>query len=152
MRLPLALLTLSLVSVAPAAAQSMGPTGGGGGTGGGSTSQMPKPPSYQTTRVRYYPQALIDSSGKVSLKFIVDTAGHPEPGSIEITKASDSAFAEAARMTVLAQEYRPASDRGTNVRAASNFELKFKPGKMPCSVVITSRGTALCVDSLNTKH
>jgi hypothetical protein len=117
-----------------------------------SSSSGQRPPSLKETRVRYYPQALLDSAGKVALKFIVDSAGHPEPGSIEVTKASDSAFVEAARLTVLAQEYRPGSDHGRSVRANWSDEIRFKPGKMSCAVVLTSHGPPLCVDSASAKH
>jgi TonB family protein len=152
MRIPYVIMTVVLVAAAPAAAQDMGASGGGGGgTGGGGYSQAAKAPSLRSTPVKYYPQAQLAANGKAAVKFIVDPSGHVEPASIEVTSASDSTFAEAARMTLLAQEYYPGSDRGQNVRAASNYEFHFKPGKTACGTVVTSRGVALCVDSLGGK-
>src|SRR5882672_2294475 len=149
-----ALLTLGICLVAsfPAAAQSMGGGAGGGAGGGMSGAKRPDPPSLEKTLVHYHPQARIDSDGKVSLKFIVDTMGHPEPNSIEVLKVSDSAFVEAARLTVLSMEYRPARDHGQNMRSYATTEVRFKAGKTSCAVVMTSRGSALCVDSLAGKH
>lgn len=151
MRSALLTLGICLAAAVPAAAQSMGGGGGGGAGGGMSTAKMPEPPSLEKTRVRYHPQAKIDVDGKVSVKFIVDTAGNPEPNSIEIQKVSDSAFVEAARMTVLSMEYRPAEDHGQKMRSYATTEIRFKAGKTACDVVITSRGSALCVDSLAKK-
>ncbi len=148
MRIPLIVIGCTLAASIPLAAQSMGGGGGGGGGAGGGGASMAKPPSLNSTKVRYYPQAKLDVEAKVSLKFIVGTDGHPEANSIEITKVSDSAFVDAARMTVMAQEWQPANDRGKAMRANATSEIRFKPGKMSCAVVLNPASGAICVDSL----
>ncbi len=152
MRTTLLALGLTLTVALPAAAQSMGGGGGGGGGGGMSAPKLPDPPSLRTTHVRYYPQSKLDIDGKVLLKFIVDTMGRPEPNSFEILKVSDSAFVEPARLTVLAQEYRPARDHGQNMRSYATSEIKFKAGKMPCDAQMKGATGTICVDSLDSKH
>lgn len=146
MRITLIMLGCTLVAAVPLSAQAMG---GAAGAGAGAPSiSMAKPPMLNSTKVRYYPQARLDAEAKVSLKFIVGTDGHPEANSIEVTKVSDSAFVEAARMTVMAQEWRPANDRGKTMRANATSEIRFKPGKMSCDVVLNPASGAICVDSL----
>ncbi|HTO72448.1 MAG TPA: energy transducer TonB, partial [Gemmatimonadales bacterium] len=94
----------------------------------------------------------LDTDGRVIFKFIVDTMGHPEPNSFEILKVSDSAFVEPARLTVLAQEFRPARDHGQNMRSYATSEIKFKAGKMPCDVQMKGATGTICVDSLRSNH
>jgi len=150
MRISIVVLALALTA-GPLAAQSMD---GGGGGGGGSmaTMSMAKLPSFRNQLVKYYPQSKLDAEGKVSLKFIVGTDGHPEANSFEILKVSDSAFVEAARLMVMAMEYRPANDHGKDVRAYATTEVHFKPGKTACDVVLKGASGPICVDSLKTKH
>lgn len=152
MRISMLIAGLSLAVAGPLAAQSMDGGGMAAGTGGMSTMSMAKPPSFRNQLVKYYPQAKLDAEGKVSLKFIVGTDGHPEANSFEILKVSDSAFVEAARMMVMAQEYRPANDHGKDVRAYATTEVRFKPGKMACDVTIKGTSGMICVDSLKSSH
>jgi hypothetical protein len=110
------------------------------------------PPRLQVSHARYYPKNQLNQSGRVTIRFVVDTIGLPEPASIRFVHAPDSAFAEAARLTVLAQEYEPGATRGQKVRTLLDYEVRFKPNGTSCSLAIVSRGVALCADSLNAGH
>jgi TonB family protein len=54
--------------------------------------------------------------GQVDVRFVVDTAGRAEPGTITIVAATHAQFADAVRVVLLRSRYRPAEVRGRHVR------------------------------------
>lgn len=77
-----------------------------------------------------YPEMLRAAgvTGTVRVRFVVDTSGVVEPGSIEMLEAPQAAFGEAVRHALLATRYRPAEANGQRVRQlveqAFTFRLK----------------------------
>lgn len=65
-----------------------------------------------------YPLMLRAASvaGEVLVRFVVDTTGRVEPGSIEVLQTTHHAFAESVRQWLSAMRYRPAEARGMRVR------------------------------------
>ncbi len=114
--------------------------------------ELATPPRLQASPMRYHPKEAFSRSVKVRIQFVVDTTGAPEPRTMRVTNAPDSAFAVAARLTVLAREYRPWYFRGTAVRVLVEDTLRFKGDDVRCDDLIASHGTTLCVDTLATTH
>jgi protein TonB len=65
-----------------------------------------------------YPAALraAQLEGDVVARFVVDTSGRAEPGSIAFPRVSHPAFAEAVRHALLQSRYVPAEVAGHSVR------------------------------------
>lgn len=65
-----------------------------------------------------YPESLRQAGveGKVLARFIVDTLGRVEPGSIVLLESSHALFAEAVRDALVRQRYAPAESGGRRVR------------------------------------
>jgi hypothetical protein len=68
---------------------------------------------------------------EIGARFVVDTAGAIEPGSLDFMPGSDSAFVRAARGAVASWRYRPADWDGAPVRQVVHAVLRFDPGPAP---------------------
>ena len=143
MRLPHLLLILALVPVTSVRAQSQAPDGEVF-----LARELAHPPRLQGNRVLYFPADSFSRKVRVRVQFVVDTIGLPVPGSLRVTEAPDSSFAEATRMTVLARHYLPGTFRGNKIRVLMEDRITFKPTARPCNSLIDAHGQALCVDSL----
>lgn len=66
----------------------------------------------------------------VGVRFIVDTAGRVEPGSFTTLPDVPTEFAKAARRTVEAWQFTPATWAGLPVRQVANVTLTFDPSAM----------------------
>jgi TonB family protein len=108
---------------------------------------LDRPPQFVKVHARYHPQAQRSSSGRVDLQFVIDTSGRAERHSIRVIQVSDSAFIEAAILTVLAAEYHPGIARGHPVRVQVRQSITFKKDEMDCRVVITTLLEPQCADS-----
>ena len=64
-------------------------------------------------------------SGRVAIRFVVDSAGRVEPGSIDILEATHPAFGESAREAILRSKFRPARVKGVMVRQLVQQAVKF---------------------------
>lgn len=75
-----------------------------------------------------YPRLLLEAgvAGRVTLQFIVDTAGLVEPTSIEVVATTHEAFAGAAREGILEARFVPARYGGHTVRQLSKMPISFK--------------------------
>jgi hypothetical protein len=64
------------------------------------------------------PEFLLRSrkDGRVLLRLVIDAAGRPEPGSLEIVEATDPGFIPSARRTVLGSVFKPGRILGRKVR------------------------------------
>ena len=92
--------------------------------------QLPKNRTYVEFRVDkpaaalpggpypYYPDSLRKAGveGEVRASFVVDTAGHVDPASIRITKATNPLFAEAVRTAIPHMRFSPAEIHGRHIR------------------------------------
>jgi protein TonB len=74
-----------------------------------------------------YPDALRGAGveGRVVARFVVDTAGRVEPGSVQIVSAAHPAFAEAVRRTLPALRFRAAEAGGRRVRQLVDMPFDF---------------------------
>jgi TonB family protein len=74
-----------------------------------------------------YPEALrtAGASGQVLVRFVVDTAGRVEAGSVEIVSATHPLFAEAVTRWLSRTRYEPARASGTRVRQMVEQRIDF---------------------------
>ncbi len=80
-----------------------------------------------------YPDSLRTAgvSGRVLVSFIVDTAGHVEPGSVVIDSSTNPAFDAPTREAVLASTFRPGQVRGRAVRVQVTMPVNFQVARSP---------------------
>ena len=82
----------------------------------------------------HYPELLRQAgvAGRVLVSFIVDTAGHVEPGSVAIDSSTNDVFDAPTREAILASTFRPGTLRGRAVRVLLrqpvNYEVARAPG------------------------
>ncbi|HKO16291.1 MAG TPA: TonB family protein [Gemmatimonadaceae bacterium] len=109
------------------------------------------PPDSVDQQARYiagsaratYPDSLLRArvSGRVVARFVVDTAGDVEPGTIGIVSSSNAGFEKSVRAAVLGARFHPAQQRGRAVRQVVQLPFDFDPsaveaeGKAPPEVV-----------------
>jgi len=110
-------------------------------------AEIERPPKLQRSLAHYFPAEESYGKARVTVEFVVDTAGLVEPNTVKIIQAPNSAFAEAARLTVVGQQYSAGATGGLLVRTIMTSEIKFKPGQVSCALVIESRGVRLCFES-----
>ena len=63
--------------------------------------------------------------GRVTLRFVVDTLGRAEAGSVEIVEAPDSVLAAAARVMVIGARFEPGRSAGHRVRVRVRQNVTF---------------------------
>jgi protein TonB len=75
-----------------------------------------------------YPEALRAAGigGSAVLRFVVDTLGRVERGTVEIVRATDPRFGEAAQQAVGGLRFRPAEARGRRVRQLVELPFEFR--------------------------
>jgi periplasmic protein TonB len=107
---------------------------GKGGLGSGDAgrafdaSQVDRAVSVTRSVVPRYPEALrsVSVQGDVFVRYIVDTRGRVEPGSIEVISTSHKLFADAVRTALLSTRFRPAEAGGRPVRQLVEQPFKFR--------------------------
>jgi TonB family protein len=74
-----------------------------------------------------YPTILqqVGVEGHVLLRFVVDTTGRVDKGSIEVVEASDEQFIRPARESVIRARFRPALMSGSPVRQLAEQSMRF---------------------------
>ncbi|HEX4935198.1 MAG TPA: energy transducer TonB [Gemmatimonadaceae bacterium] len=65
-------------------------------------------------------------AGEAQVKFVVDTAGKVEPGSVEVVLATRPAFAMAAKGVAARIEFTPGRANGQPVRARVILPIQYK--------------------------
>jgi TonB family protein len=110
----------------------------------GSTTFVPPPPSPN----RVYAASEVDESaeivltpplrlpegggdGAVVVRVVIDSAGNPEPSTVQVIAGSDSALVAAARGLVLKTLFRPARVRGRVVQALVDVPVEFSAASQP---------------------
>jgi len=122
MRLPALLLILALAPAALVQAQSRAPD-----REVFLARELANPPRLRGYHVLYYRAEPLNRKVQVRVQFVVDTAGLPVPGTLRVTGAPDSSFAEATQMTVLARRYLPGWFRDTKIRVLMEERIIFEP-------------------------
>ena len=74
-----------------------------------------------------YPPRMRDArlEGRVDVRFIVDTTGRAEPGSIQVLASTHASFTDAVRAALLRSRYQPAQARGRRVRQVVEQRFEF---------------------------
>jgi TonB family protein len=80
---------------------------------------LPERPTVLTRPPLHYPDSLRRAGidGRVVVRMIVDTLGHPEPSSLEVLESPDSGLTAVAKDFALGSTFRPARRHGQPVRA-----------------------------------
>ncbi|HSC57987.1 MAG TPA: energy transducer TonB [Gemmatimonadales bacterium] len=94
-------------------------------------AQLDDPPSVIAGGSVRYPPALQSAgiAGSVDVQFIVDSTGHPEPGSFKVLKSTHPAFEAPAREAVMKTVFRPGKLHGQAVRVLVQQAVKFNPNQ-----------------------
>jgi hypothetical protein len=104
-------------------------------------------PVFQSFPTRYHPQGLEDRDGFVLLQFIVDTDGGVDTSSIQVVRATDGRFIEAARLMALESRYAPGLQRGSPARLMIQQPYRFRGGQVRCARLSTATRHPQCADS-----
>ncbi|HKY47757.1 MAG TPA: energy transducer TonB [Acidimicrobiia bacterium] len=104
------------------------------------TVEAPAGPAYREAEVNVpvrlnrrvvptYPPASKGSgkTGFVQVRYVVNPSGCVEPMSVEILAATDSAFAEAARLALRRLQFHPAQLDGRSVRQQIHQTIRLPP-------------------------
>jgi TonB family protein len=67
----------------------------------------------------------IGLEGRVLLRFVIDTTGRVDKGSIEVLEATEEQFTPPARDAVARARFRPALLSGTPVRQLAEESIRF---------------------------
>lgn len=91
-------------------------------------AEVDEPVSVRVPALPVYPAQLAAAGigGEVRLEFVVDTAGHCEPGTVRVLKSSEGAFESAAKSAVCETVYRPGKVRGQAVRQLVQQKVAFR--------------------------
>lgn len=78
-----------------------------------------------------YPAERLGSgvTGEVGVRYIVNTAGCIDPGSLSVLAATDSLFAEAARAALRRSRFHPAMREGKPVAQEVTQKIRVPPGR-----------------------
>lgn len=68
---------------------------------------------------------IVHASLKVVVRFVVDSAGRTEPGTIQIVRETHSLFGESVRHWLAGMRYQPAELGGTRVRQLVEQRVEF---------------------------
>jgi outer membrane biosynthesis protein TonB len=110
-----------------------------------------RPPILQPPAVRYHPQGLEQQEGGfVLLQFVVDPAGRVDTSTIQVVRASDGRYIEAALLTAAGSSYSPGLERGRPIRVMIQQLFRFEAGGTRCEQVIVPVRHPQCVDSVLT--
>ncbi len=91
-------------------------------------SAVDEPPVRISFPPPAYPRLLLEAriEGSVVLEAVIDTLGHPEPGSIRVVSSTNPAFESAARDALRRALFRAGQVQGQRVRVLVRQPLKFQ--------------------------
>ena len=103
---------------------------GGGGDAVLAAAEVDDPATVIQQPAPRYPPVLQQAGieGRVLLEFVIDSAGHVEPGSLRVLERSRPGFDAAAEETILHSLFRPARVRGRAVRQRTLQAIAFRIG------------------------
>jgi TonB family protein len=96
-------------------------------------SEVDERPEIVLTPPLHYPDdpRLVGLDGAVVVRLVVDTAGNPELGTIQVVVAPDSALGRAGDALVRKTLFRPARVRGRVVQVAIDVPVEFSHAALP---------------------
>lgn len=92
-------------------------------------AQVDDPPTLLSAGPNRYPEVLKAAgiSGRVVVQFVIDTAGHPEPSTINIISTPHPGFVPAAKEMVSKSVFRPGKVHGQVVAVMVQQNINFAP-------------------------
>ncbi len=92
-------------------------------------AQVDDPPTLISAGPNRYPEVLRAAgiAGRVVVKFVIDTAGHPEPNTIQIVSTPHPGFSNAAKEMVSKSLFHPGKVRGQAVAVLVQQAINFTP-------------------------
>lgn len=92
-------------------------------------AQVDDPPVLVTAGPMRYPDVLKAAgiNGRVTVQFVIDTTGHPEPSSITIISTPHPGFVNSAKELVSKSIYRPGKVHGQAVSVMVQQGINFSP-------------------------
>ncbi|MBW8772756.1 MAG: energy transducer TonB [Gemmatimonadetes bacterium] len=92
-------------------------------------AQVDDPPTLISAGPNRYPEVLRAAgiAGRVVVKFVIDTTGHPEPSTIQIVSTPHPGFANAAKEMVSKSVFHPGKVRGQAVSVLVQQAINFTP-------------------------
>jgi len=96
-------------------------------------SEVDERPEIVLTPPLHYPDdpRLAGVDGAVIVRLVVDTAGNPEPGTVQVVAASDSVLGRAGDALVRKTLFRPARVRGRVVQVMIDVPVEFAQAALP---------------------
>ena len=96
-------------------------------------SEVDERPEIVLTPPLHYPDdpRLTGVDGAVVVRLVVDTAGNPEPATVRVVAAPDSALGRAGDALVRKMLFRPARVRGRVVQVAIDIPVEFSHAALP---------------------
>ncbi len=92
-----------------------------------STAEVDTPPTVIGCRQAPVPDNLAGTDGSVTLMYVVDTAGRPEPPSVRVLEASRRGFMVPAVATIGTCTFRPGRQGGKPLRVLVQQKIGFHP-------------------------
>ena len=92
-------------------------------------AQVDDPPVLVSAGPMRYPDVLRAAgiSGRVTVKFVIDTTGHPDPNTIQIVATPHPGFSNAAKELVAKSVFRPGKVHGQAVSVLVQQNINFAP-------------------------
>ena len=92
-------------------------------------AQVDDPPTIMTPGPMRYPEVLRAAgiAGRVMVKFVIDSTGHPEPNTIQIVSTPHPGFSAAAKELVSKSVFHPGKVRGQAVAVLVQQSINFTP-------------------------
>ena len=96
-------------------------------------SEVDERPEIVLTPPLHYPDdpRLVGLDGSVVVRLVVDTAGNPEPATVQVVATPDSALGRAGDALVRKTLFRPARIRGRVVQVAIDVPVEFSHAAQP---------------------
>ena len=115
-------------------------------------SEVDERPEIVLTPPLHYPDdpRLAGVDGAVIVRLVVDTAGNPEPGTVQVVAASDSVLGRAGDALVRKTLFRPARVRGRVVQVTIDVPVEFAHAALP-PVTIHIAGDVYGEDDVETR-
>src|SRR2546425_7059056 len=109
-------------------------------------AEVDERPEIVLTPPLRYPE--MGSDGVVVVRLVIDSAGNPEPSTLQAIQGSDSVLVAAARTLVLKTLFRPARVRGRVVQARIDVPVEFDAASRP-PVTLHVLGDVYALDNLD---
>ena len=89
--------------------------------------EIDEPPERLRGPMPHYPPSLMEAGiqGRVVLRFVLDTTGVPERGSVQVVAATDPGFVSSARAVILGSVFKPGRILDRKVRTQVTIPITY---------------------------